>query len=59
MRALIRMSGFVLVLGAVYPFWEALRALSHREYVAAGIASAVGWFLTQAGVEFLRPESAE
>jgi hypothetical protein len=59
MRLLVRFSGFALVLGAVYPFWEALRALAHREYVAAGIATAVGWLLTQAGVEFVRPESAE
>jgi formate-dependent nitrite reductase membrane component NrfD len=59
MRWLIRIAGFLLVLAALYPFWEALRALDRREYVAAALATLVGWLVTQAGVEFLRPESAE
>lgn len=59
MRWLIRIAGFALVLAALYPFWHALAALDRREYVSAALSSVVGWLITQAGVEFLRPESAE
>jgi hypothetical protein len=59
LRGLIRVAGFALVLGALYPFWRALRALDHRDYAAALLATLIGWLVTQAGVEFLRPESAE
>ncbi len=59
MRWLIRMAGFALVLAALYPFWHALVALDRREYVSAGLSAVVGWLITQAGVEFIRPESAE
>ncbi len=59
LRWLVRVGGFGLVLGALVPFWVALRALDRREYVGAALATVVGWLLTQAGVEFLRPESAE
>ena len=59
MRVFIRIAGFALTLSAAYPFWQALRALDRREYVAAVLSSVVGWLVTEAGVEFLRPESAE
>jgi hypothetical protein len=59
MRVLIRVAGFALTLAATYPFWQALRALDRREYVAALMSTVVGWLITEAGVEFLRPESAE
>jgi formate-dependent nitrite reductase membrane component NrfD len=59
LRWLIRIAGFLLVLVSLYPYWEALRALDRREYVAAALAALIGWLVTQAGVEFLRPESAE
>ena len=59
MRWLIRVAGFALVAGAMYPFWTALQALDRREYVHAALSILVGWLITQAGVEFLRPESAE
>lgn len=58
-RWLIRIAGFALVFGALYPFWHSLVALDRREYVSAGLSAIVGWLVTQAGVEFLRPESAE
>lgn len=59
MRWLIRIAGLVIVLAALYPFWHALVALDRREYVSAGLSAMVGWLITQAGVEFLRPDSAE
>ena len=58
-RWLIRFAGFALVLAALLPFWVALRALDRREYVGAALAVLVGWLLAQAGIELLRPESAE
>ncbi|MBI5513882.1 MAG: hypothetical protein HY909_08950 [Deltaproteobacteria bacterium] len=58
-RVLLRVLGLGLLLGALVPFWSALRALDQREYVSALLATFVGWFLVQAGVELLRPESAE
>ncbi len=58
-RWLIRVMGFVLIVLALYPFWRALTALDRREYVSAGLSAVVGWLLLQAGVEFVRPESAE
>ena len=59
LRWLLRVGGFALVAGAAYPFLTALRMLDHRDYVGALLATLVGWLITQAGVEFLRPESAE
>ncbi len=47
------------MLGAIAPFWEALRALDLRKFVSSFLAVAVGWFVLQAGVELVRPESAE
>jgi len=58
-RAMLRSLGGVLLLAGLYPFWEALRALDRREYVSAILAVCIGWFLLQAGVELLRPDTAE
>ncbi len=61
-RALLtvsRVAGLLLVLASMYPYWECLRTLDRRDYVSAMLAGFVGWFLTQAGVELVRPESAE
>jgi hypothetical protein len=59
LRALTRLVGLLLMAGALAPFWEALRALDRREFVSSFLAAAVGWFVLQAGVELVRPESAE
>lgn len=59
LRWLIRLAGFVLVFAALYPYWQALQALDRREYVSALLATLVGWLVTQAGLEFLRPDGAE
>jgi hypothetical protein len=59
MRWLIRVTGFFLVLGSLYPFWRALTALDRHDWVSAILATIVGWLTAQAGVDFLRPESAE
>jgi len=59
LRSVIRLFGALLMLGAMEPFWEALRALDRREFVSSFLAAAVGWFVLQAGVELVRPESAE
>lgn len=59
LRTVIRLLGVVLMLGAMVPFWEALRALDRREFVSSFLSVAVGWFVLQAGVELVRPESAE
>ena len=59
LRALTRLLGMLLMAGALAPFWEALRALDRREFVSSFLAVAVGWFVLQAGVELVRPESAE
>jgi len=54
-----RLLGLALVLGSLYPYWECLRTLDRRDYVSAMLAGFVGWFLTQAGIELVRPETAE
>ncbi len=54
-----RALGIVLLLAALYPYWECLRTLDKRDYVSAMLAGFVGWFLTQAGIELVRPETAE
>ena len=59
LRALTRLLGLLLMAGALAPFWEALRALDRRAVVSSFLAVAVGWFVLQAGVELVRPESAE
>lgn len=59
LRTLTRMFGLALMLGAMAPFWEALHALDRREFVSSFLSAAVGWFVLQAGVELVRPESAE
>ena len=48
-----------LLLASLYPYWECLRTLDRRDYVSAMLAGFVGWFLTQAGIELVRPETAE
>ncbi len=58
-RAILRGLGALLLLAGLYPFWEALRALDRREYVSAILAVCIGWFVLQAGVELVRPDSAE
>ena len=55
----MRVFGAALILGAMAPFWEALRSLDRREFVSSFLSVAVGWFVLQAGVELVRPESAE
>jgi hypothetical protein len=54
-----RALGLLLLLGSLYPYWECLRTLDRRDYVSAMLAGFVGWFLTQAGIELVRPETAE
>ncbi len=58
-RPIVRTVGLMLLVGSAWPFWEALRQLDRREFVAAAIAVLVGWLVTQAGIELVRPESAE
>jgi hypothetical protein len=58
-RTALRVFGAALILGAMAPFWEALRSLDRREFVSSFLSVAVGWFVLQAGVELVRPESAE
>ncbi len=57
--AAARALGIALLLASLYPYWECLRTLDRRDYVSAMLAGFVGWFLTQAGVELVRPETAE
>lgn len=57
--AATRALGLVLLVASLYPYWECLRTLDRRDYVSAMLAGFVGWFLTQAGVELVRPETAE
>ncbi|MBL8604059.1 MAG: hypothetical protein JNK72_19180 [Myxococcales bacterium] len=59
LRVLTRVGGAGLVLAALYPFYMALRALDRREFVSALLAVCIGWFVSQAGVELLRPDTAE
>lgn len=54
-----RALGLALVIASLYPYWECLRTLDRRDYVSAMLAGFVGWFLTQAGIELVRPETAE
>ncbi len=56
---LTRLVGLALVLASMYPYWECLRTLDRRDYVSAMLAGFIGWILTQAGIELVRPESAE
>ena len=58
-RYLLRFVGLGLVVLAAVPFWESLRALDRRDYVSSLLAGFVGWFIVQAGIELVRPESAE
>lgn len=58
-RTLGRLLGMLLLAAALWPCWESLRALDRRDYVSALLAAFVGWFMAQAGVELVRPESAE
>lgn len=55
----LRLLGVGLLLLSLYPYWECLRTLDRRDYVSAMLAGFVGWFLTQAGIELVRPEAAE
>ena len=57
--AATRALGLLLLLASLYPYWECLRTLDRRDYVSAMLAGFVGWFLTQAGIELVRPETAE
>lgn len=57
--AATRFIGLCLVLAALLPCWEALRALDRRDLVSALFAACVAWIVVQAGVELLRPGSAE
>jgi hypothetical protein len=56
---LARVVGLCLILASLAPYWECLRTLDRRDYVSAMLAGFVGWFLTQAGIELVRPETAE
>lgn len=56
---LVRATGFVLVAVSLVVFYRALSAVDRREFVAALLGSIVGWLTLGAGVEFIRPESAE
>ena len=55
----VRVVGLGLMVCALVPYWQALRALDHRDYVSALLAGFVGWFISHAGVELVRPESTE
>jgi hypothetical protein len=57
--AVSRVLGIALLVASLYPYWECLRTLDRRDYVSAMLAGFIGWFLTQAGVELVRPETAE
>jgi hypothetical protein len=58
-RVILRGLGAAMLVGGLYPFWEGLRALDRREFVSAILAVCIGWFVTQAGVELVRPDTAE
>lgn len=58
-RWCVRGVGLALVVGALVPYWQALRALDQRDYVSALLAGFVGWFVSHAGLELVRPETAE
>jgi hypothetical protein len=58
-RWCVRVVGLALVVGALVPYWQALRALDQRDYVSALLAGFVGWFVSHAGLELVRPETAE
>ncbi|MDO9016849.1 MAG: hypothetical protein Q7V43_08070 [Myxococcales bacterium] len=58
-RWCVRGVGLALVVVALVPYWQALRALDQRDYVSALLAGFVGWFVSHAGLELVRPETAE
>jgi len=55
----VRATGFALVAISLVVFFRALAAVDRREFVAAILGTIVGWLTLGAGVEFVRPESAE
>lgn len=55
----MRATGFALVAVSLVVFYRALAAVDRREFVAAILGAIVGWLTLSAGVEFVRPESAE
>ncbi len=57
--SIVRALGFVLVAVALAMFYKALASVDRREFVASILAGIVGWLTLGAGVEFIRPESAE
>ena len=58
-RWVVRVVGLALMVCALVPYWQALRSLDQRDYVSALLAGFVGWFVSHAGLELVRPESAE
>jgi hypothetical protein len=56
---LVRALGFALVAVALAMFHKSLAAVDRREFIAAMLAAIVGWLTLGAGVDFIRPESAE
>ncbi|MDP3275860.1 MAG: hypothetical protein Q8Q09_11730 [Deltaproteobacteria bacterium] len=57
--AAVRILGIVLVALAMTSFFRAMVAVDRREFVSGVLALLVGWLLLQAGIEFVRSESAE
>jgi len=58
-RWLVRFFGFGLVLCAGYPLFLSIKGIDRRDYVSAILSCLVGWLIAQAGIELIRPESAE
>ena len=55
----VRGVGLAMIVASLVPYWQALRSLDQRDYVSAMLAGFIGWFVSHAGIELVRPESAE
>jgi len=56
---IVRATGLALVAVSLAVFYRALAAVDRRDFIAALLGTIVGWLTLGAGVEFVRPESAE
>ncbi len=59
LAGLIRFLGFALIAIALGIFFRALMSVDRREFLGGFLAIVVGWLCLSAGVEFLRPDTAE
>jgi hypothetical protein len=56
---MIRAAGFALIAVSLAMFHRALGSLDRREILSCALATLIGWLTLSAGIEFVRPETAE